>query len=49
MRRSVKSVISKIIAREEWFSTIGLRNVFFTDFTDFTDLKYQKNIAEQVN
>jgi len=36
-------------AREEWFSTIGLRNGFFTDFTDFTDLKYQKNIAEQVN
>src|SRR3984893_2271376 len=30
-------------------STIGLRNGFFTDFTDFTDLKYQKNIAEQVN
>jgi hypothetical protein len=36
-------------AHEEWFSTIGLRNGFFTDFTDFTDLKYQKNIAEQVN
>ena len=36
-------------AREEWFLTIGLRNGFFTDFTDFTDLKYQKNIAEQVN
>jgi hypothetical protein len=33
-------------AHEEWFSTIGLRNGFFTDFTD---LKYQKNIAEQVN
>jgi len=32
-------------AHEEWFSTIGLPNGFFTDFTDFTDLKYQKNIA----
>jgi hypothetical protein len=50
-RRSVKEVsdFKNNRAHEEWFSTIGLPNGFFTDFTDFTDLKYQKNIAEQVN